>query len=59
MTFLTDVSAAIAPTALEPVAISIDSLGKRYGTGPLVLDDINLSIEAGQLVCLLGASGCG
>ena len=59
MTVLTDVPAAVAPTALEPVAINIDGLGKRYGTGPLVLDDINLSIEAGQFVCLLGASGCG
>ena len=42
-----------------PAAITIDGLGKRYGTGTLVLDDINLSIEAGQFVCLLGASGCG
>jgi len=42
-----------------PAAITINALGKRYGTGPLVLDDINLSIEAGQFVCLLGASGCG
>ncbi len=48
-----------AATDSGPVAITIDGLGKRYGTGPLVLEDINLSIEAGQFVCLLGASGCG
>jgi len=43
-----------------PPAIRIDSLGKRFGpTAPLVLDDINLTIEAGEFVCLLGASGCG
>ena len=40
-------------------AIRIDRLGKRFGAGPLVLDDVNLSIETGEFVCLLGASGCG
>ena len=40
-------------------AIRIEHLGKRFGAGPLVLDDVNLSITAGEFVCLLGASGCG
>ena len=40
-------------------AIRIERLGKRFGAGPLVLDDVNLSIETGEFVCLLGASGCG
>ncbi|SIN69851.1 ABC transporter ATP-binding protein [Agromyces cerinus] len=40
-------------------AIRIEHLGKRFGAGPLVLDDVNLSVEAGEFVCLLGASGCG
>ena len=37
----------------------IDHVGKRFGDGPLVLDDINLDIAPGEFVCLLGASGCG
>ena len=40
-------------------AIRIEHLGKRFGAGPLVLDDVNLSITTGEFVCLLGASGCG
>jgi len=40
-------------------AIRISHVGKRFGDGPLVLDDVDLDIAPGEFVCLLGASGCG
>jgi NitT/TauT family transport system ATP-binding protein len=32
---------------------------KRFGTGPLVLDRVDLSVAAGEFVSLIGPSGCG
>lgn len=40
----------------EPLAL--DRVGARYGT-TRVLSDLSLSVGAGELVSLLGASGCG
>ena len=36
----------------------LQGLTKRYGTAPVV-KDLSLSVDKGQLVCLLGPSGCG
>src|SRR5919205_3536200 len=38
--------------------LELQGLTKRYGAAPVV-KDLSLSVEKGQLVCLLGPSGCG
>src|SRR4051812_45997675 len=46
---------------MEPAApiVKFTSLQKRYGTGPLILADVNLTVAAGDFVSLIGPSGCG
>mgnify|MGYP000216867544 CR=1 FL=1 len=42
------------------IAVNIQHLSKRYApTAPVVIDDLNLEVRAGEFVSLLGASGCG
>jgi len=38
--------------------LELNALSKRYA-GAAVVKDLSLSVEKGQLVCLLGPSGCG
>ena len=38
--------------------LKLNSLGKRYGSR-WILHDLNLNVQAGECVALLGASGCG
>lgn len=51
------------PTSVDPNGfLVIDNVTKVYNTakGPfVVLDGINLNIEEGQFICLIGHSGCG
>jgi NitT/TauT family transport system ATP-binding protein len=39
--------------------VEFTALQKRYGDGPVVLEDINLSVQPGDFVSLIGPSGCG
>ena len=40
-------------------AVSVRGVTKRFGRGPVVLDDVSLDVAPGEFLCLLGASGCG
>ena len=45
---------------MNTAAIEIKNVSKTYrGESAPVLDDISVTLEAGEFVCLLGASGCG
>jgi NitT/TauT family transport system ATP-binding protein len=45
------------PTGLP--AVRVEGLAKRFGRGPVVLEEVSLSVAPGEFVCLIGASGCG
>jgi iron(III) transport system ATP-binding protein len=45
-------------TAVIPAGLTIAGLGKNFG-GRDVLQDINLTINPAEVICLLGPSGCG
>jgi NitT/TauT family transport system ATP-binding protein len=40
-------------------AVAVRGLTKRFGRGPVVLDDVSLDVAEGEFLCILGASGCG
>lgn len=43
----------------ESSIVNFTSLQKRYGDGPLILDEINLRVEPDDFVSFIGPSGCG
>ena len=55
----------MAPALSDPLAahewaaVSFRGVTKRYGHGPDVLDQIDITVGGGEFVCLVGASGSG
>ncbi len=47
------------PVADPGVAVRLSGVTKRFGDGPVVLDDISLTVAEGEFVFLVGPSGCG
>lgn len=52
------VSLPLSSSAIPGPAVIVTNLGRAYGTR-LVIDNLNLRIERGEFVALLGESGCG
>ncbi|MFJ4644506.1 ABC transporter ATP-binding protein [Streptomyces bobili] len=53
---MTPTAPAVAPTA--PV-IDLRGVSRRYGAGPPALDDVTLSVRAGEALAVVGPSGSG
>jgi NitT/TauT family transport system ATP-binding protein len=47
------------PAPETPYSARVEHLSKRFGGGPVVLDDVSLTVAPGEFVCVIGASGCG
>lgn len=39
--------------------VKLRAVQKRYGDGPVVLEQLDFAVRAGDFVSLIGPSGCG
>ncbi len=46
-------------TAPGGAVVRLEHVTKRYGAGPPAVDDLSLSVPAGEICVLVGPSGCG
>lgn len=46
-------------TAPEPPIVRFAGVRKRFGDGPVVLEELTLAVERGEFVTFIGPSGCG
>jgi len=42
-----------------PSFLTMKSLCKRFGKGPVILDNLNFTVQKGEFISLIGPSGCG
>ncbi len=55
-----DAAEPAAPgAAAVPAHVVFHGVGKRFGDGPAVLEDVDFSAASGSFVALIGPSGCG
>jgi NitT/TauT family transport system ATP-binding protein len=59
---MTATIAQVGRTVTGPPAVRLQGVGKTFGTGTsavTALREIDLQVQPGEFVCLIGASGCG
>jgi NitT/TauT family transport system ATP-binding protein len=48
----------MTPEAPTPI-VELQAVDKRYGDGPLILDQVSFTAQRGDFISLIGPSGCG